>query len=295
MQQIVQSHGKQMVGWDEIAAVTLLPSSIVQHWRPHTDMDRLAGVQHLILSPGDRAYLDMKYDAQTALGLDWAGLIPVTQAYDWDPAAIVPGLPPSRILGIEAPLWSETLGEMRDVEFLAFPRIAAIADVAWVAAVDPRLEAVPRAPGAQAPRWTALGINFYRAPEIPWPVINDDPNAESGAWQNRSRSAFGIRRTFGIRHSALTRSAFGMGLQMTRSSRLHADLGRQPFGLASPAAWLRADGHDVTCVDLTRTASGRHLRAPRVGHCLLPADAHGDAPGAAGHRSRSRQPIPAHV
>ena len=30
------------------------------------------------------------------------------------------------------------------------------------------------------------------------------------------------------------------------------DLGRQPFGLASPAAWLRADGHHVTTVDLSR-------------------------------------------
>ena len=34
VQTIVQSHGKQMVGWDEIASATLLPTSIVQHWRP---------------------------------------------------------------------------------------------------------------------------------------------------------------------------------------------------------------------------------------------------------------------
>ena len=39
------------------------------------------------------------------------------------------------------------------------------------------------------------------------------------------------------------------------------DLGRQPFGLASPAAWLRADGHDVTCVDLTRTRLDRGMAA----------------------------------
>ena len=32
------------------------------------------------------------------------------------------------------------------------------------------------------------------------------------------------------------------------------ELGRQPFGLASPAAWLRARGHDVSCLDLTREA-----------------------------------------
>ena len=39
------------------------------------------------------------------------------------------------------------------------------------------------------------------------------------------------------------------------------DLGRQPFGLASPAAWLRADGHDVTCLDLTRTRLDRGMAA----------------------------------
>ena len=172
VQQIVQAHGKQMVGWDETAAVALLPSSIVQHWRPHTDMERLAGVSHLILSPGDRTYLDMKYDANTALGLNWAGLIPVRQAYDWDPAAIVPGLAPDRVLGVEAPLWSETLAEMRDVEFLAFPRIAAIADVAWAPAASHDWDAFRARLGEQAPRWTALGINFYHAPEIDWRPVN---------------------------------------------------------------------------------------------------------------------------
>ncbi len=32
------------------------------------------------------------------------------------------------------------------------------------------------------------------------------------------------------------------------------ELGRQPFGLASPVAWLRARGHHVSCLDLTREA-----------------------------------------
>lgn len=49
------------------------------------------------------------------------------------------------------------------------------------------------------------------------------------------------------------------------------DLGRQPFGLASPAAWLRAAGHDVVCVDLTRTRldEGAVRRAALVA-CFLP-------------------------
>jgi len=167
VQAIIQKHGKQMIGWDEVAAVTLLPTSIVQHWRPDAAHGELARAPHLILSPGNRTYLDMKYDRDTALGLSWAGLIPVRTAYDWDPATLVAEAPAALILGVEAPMWSETVANMRDVEFLAMPRLAAIAELGWSPA--PRnWEGFRVRLGAQGPRWTALGVNFYRAPEIPW-------------------------------------------------------------------------------------------------------------------------------
>ena len=165
VQAIVQKHGKEMIGWDEIAAATLLPTSIVQHWRPAAGGADLARAPQLVLSPANRAYLDMKYDRDTALGLNWAGLIPVRTSYDWDPAALVPG---ARVLGVEAPLWSETVATMRDVEFLAMPRLAALAEVAWSPQEARGWETFRARLGAQAPRWSALGLNFYRAPEIPW-------------------------------------------------------------------------------------------------------------------------------
>ncbi len=168
VQTIVQTHGKQMIGWDEVAATNLAPSSIVQHWRPDAAHAELARAPHLILSPGNRAYLDMKYGADTMLGLNWAGLISVQTAYDWDPATLVREASASAILGVEAPLWSETAATIRDVEFLAFPRLAAIAEVGWSPAAERDWPSFRARLGAQAPRWTALGINFYRAPEIPW-------------------------------------------------------------------------------------------------------------------------------
>jgi hexosaminidase len=166
VQQIVHAHGKEMIGWDEIAAAALLPTSIVQRWRPDASNAALARASRLILSPGDRAYLDMKYAADTALGLDWAGLIPLKTAYDWDPAAFASGA--SVILGVEAPLWSETVATMRDVEFLAMPRLAALAEVAWSAQQTRDWDDFRVRLGAQASHWAALGINFYRAPDVPW-------------------------------------------------------------------------------------------------------------------------------
>jgi len=110
----------------------------------------------------------MKYGDDTMLGLKWAGLVPLRRAYDWDPETIVPGLSPGSVMGIEAPLWSETTANIRDVEFLAFPRLAAIAEVGWSPAAGQNWETFRVRLGAQAPRWTALGINWYRAPEIDW-------------------------------------------------------------------------------------------------------------------------------
>ena len=85
VQTIVQSHGKQMIGWDEIAAAALHPASIVQHWQPKVPPAPAAAKgARLILSIANRTYLDMKYDSTTPLGLTWAGLVDLRTAYDWD-------------------------------------------------------------------------------------------------------------------------------------------------------------------------------------------------------------------
>lgn len=168
VQGIVQSHGKHMIGWDEIQSINLLPTTIVQHWQPeHAPKAAVERGAKIVVSVANRAYLDMKYDAGTPLGQDWSGLIDVQAAYNWDPATVAEGIPEASILGVEAPIWTETLASMRDVELMAFPRLPAIAEVAWsTAARDwPRFR---QRLAAQAPYWTALGVNFHRAPGVDW-------------------------------------------------------------------------------------------------------------------------------
>jgi hexosaminidase len=169
VQGIVRAHGKRMIGWDEIGPATLDPSSIVQLYRPKAvPREAVAQGAKVILSPADRAYLDMKYRAATPIGLSWAGMVELRDAYDWEPATRLDGVPESAILGIEGALWTETIAEMRDVEYLAFPRLAAIAELAWSPRDRRSWNDFRRRLGAQAPRWSALGINFYRSPQIPW-------------------------------------------------------------------------------------------------------------------------------
>jgi len=56
---------------------------------------------------------------------------------------------------------------MSDVEFMAFPRLPAIAEIGWSAPARDWQD-FSRRLGAQAPRWLALGVNFYRVPEVGW-------------------------------------------------------------------------------------------------------------------------------
>ena len=169
VQGIVVAKGKQMIGWDEIAPARLHPTTMVQHWRPKTSPSgAVAQGAKVIMSVANRVYLDMKYDATTPIGLNWAGLIDVRTAYDWDPATAAADVPESALAGVEAPLWAETTATLRDVEFLVFPRLLAVSEVAWSAGDARNWESFRRRLGAHGGRLTALGVNFHRAPGIPW-------------------------------------------------------------------------------------------------------------------------------
>lgn len=168
VQDIVRSHGKRMVGWQEIGAARLDSTSIVQYWNPGLPVpDAVSSGAPVILSPANRVYLDMKYDSTTALGLNWAGYVELRDTYDWDPATLL-DVAPRRILGVEAPLWSETVATLSDLEYMAFPRLAAVAELAWSPQQLRSWQEFRKRVGAQAPRWQALGINFYRSRQVEW-------------------------------------------------------------------------------------------------------------------------------
>jgi hexosaminidase len=191
VQALVRSHGKEMIGWDEVAFTELAPGSVLQLWRPSwpypgVERDSAGTAQSLefeaailesveagarvILSPANRIYLDLKYDSTTALGLTWAGIPNVRDAYDWRVTELFPSLPVDAVLGIEAPLWGETVANVNDLEHMAFPRLAGVAELAWSAESDIDWEAYRRRLGAQSARWTALGVNYRRSPLVPWQV-----------------------------------------------------------------------------------------------------------------------------
>jgi hexosaminidase len=168
VEKIVTGAGPRMIGWGEIAPANLQANDIVQHWAKDSSVIHARRGGKLILSPSPHFYLDMKYDSSTALGLKWAGYIDLRQAYDWDPAAAVEGVAASSILGLEAPLWAETLITRQDYEYLAFPRITAVAELAWSMPNRVSWDDYRRRIAMHGVRLAALGVNFARVPGIGW-------------------------------------------------------------------------------------------------------------------------------
>ncbi|WP_420543083.1 beta-N-acetylhexosaminidase [Streptomyces niveus] len=179
-QAVVGKYGKKVVGWHQLTGADPVKGAVAQYWGYDATgaaeraqvAEATKGGTKLILSPADRVYLDMKYDRNTRLGQSWAGLVEVNRSYDWDPAAYLAdaGVAPGAVLGVEAPLWSETLSTSDHIEEMAFPRLPGVAEIGWSPQSARDWDTYKNRLAAQGPRLTALGIDYYRSPVVPWPA-----------------------------------------------------------------------------------------------------------------------------
>jgi hexosaminidase len=168
VQDIVVRHGKIPVGWEEIGKGRLRPQTIAQQWQSDTAMLAVRQGNKLVLSPASKAYVDMKYTPSTELGLRWAGFVELRTAYDWDPATLYPGVTEPSVLGVEAPLWTESVSTISGAQFLLLPRLPALAEVGWTAQGKRDWEGFRARIAGHAPRWRMLGLNYYASPQVAW-------------------------------------------------------------------------------------------------------------------------------
>lgn len=194
--------GKTVIGWHEMGRSRALPhGTIGQYWNLTTPLevdghgnpaDHAAHVRSftdqggsIILSPADVAYFDIKYTEDHPIGLIWPGK-PTTleDAYGWEPTEVVPGLGEPDILGLEAPIFTETIVDLDALRSMAFPRMAALAELAWsprpadAAARD--LDGFRERLVGLARRWDAGGVRYERVPGVAWPSSDNAVGAPEG-------------------------------------------------------------------------------------------------------------------
>jgi hexosaminidase len=174
-QKIVAKYGKTVIGWHQLTGAKPAKGAVAQYWGTSGAEDEPEVVEaakngtRLVLSPANRAYLDMQYNEDTPLGLHWAGYVEAQQSYDWEPGSYIKGAPEDAVLGVEAPLWSETLEKSEHIEFMAFPRLPGIAELGWSPASALDWDDYRVRLAGQGPRWEQLGMEYWRSPQVPWP------------------------------------------------------------------------------------------------------------------------------
>jgi len=168
VQEIVTAHDKQMIGWADIAAAKLNENAIAQFWQtlPKNALKAVEQNVKIIMSPAARIYMDIQYDSLSPLGLHWAGYVEVDKAYDWDPATLVEGISKENILGIEAALWTETIENMEDIEYMVFPRLPGYAELGWSDAKDNSWDEYKLRLKSFSERFDYMNINYYKSPKV---------------------------------------------------------------------------------------------------------------------------------
>jgi len=129
VEKIVESKGKKFMGWDEIIQGGLGPDAAVMSWRGISGGIEAARQGHeVVMSPSDFAYLDyMQADRITEPHV--YATLHLSKAYQFDP--VPDGVNASLIKGGQANLWTEQIYNMRQVEYMVWPRGMAIAEAVW--------------------------------------------------------------------------------------------------------------------------------------------------------------------
>ncbi|WP_092532053.1 family 20 glycosylhydrolase [Amycolatopsis arida] len=202
---IVEKHGKRPMGWHEFVRTTTDTAAVPQYWGTTTSNSEVADAarrgHQVLMSPANKAYLDMKYNPSTPIGLSWAGYIEVRDSYEWNPGSHVSGVPESAVRGVEAPLWTETVETPAHLDYLAFPRLVVIAELGWSPWSTHDWTSFRERLGAQAPRWQRLGLEFYRSPQVPWRTGTGEPGrCTAPAWDGAAVYVGGDRVAHGGHH-----------------------------------------------------------------------------------------------
>ncbi|MFF2389448.1 family 20 glycosylhydrolase [Agromyces sp. NPDC058104] len=168
--------GKTVVGWNEYASSALPQGdAVVQYWNGNGASTRDAvnarGAK-VILSPANKTYMPQKQDGRQPLGGTWAcgGPCTLENAYDWNPATHISGIPESAILGVEAAFWGEFIRGVDQAQFYTFPRLLATAEAGWTPQSGKVLaEFIDRA-GQLGTRMTVQGVNFFPTATVDWRI-----------------------------------------------------------------------------------------------------------------------------
>jgi hexosaminidase len=132
MEKHVNSKGRTIIGWDEILEGGLAPNAQVMSWQGVEGGIAAAKQKHqVVMTPTSYCYFDYYQSGHPSEPLAIGGYLPLEKVYQFNPVKGLENEYKPYILGGQANLWTEYLPNMQAVEYNAYPRLVAMAEVLW--------------------------------------------------------------------------------------------------------------------------------------------------------------------
>ncbi len=165
MEKFINSHDRQIIGWDEILEGGLAPNATVMSWRGINGGIAAARQGHdVIMTPNSHAYFDYYQSRSKSEPLAIGGFLSLEKVYSYEPipSDSLTKDQEKHILGAQGNLWTEYITTPNVAEYMAFPRALAFAEVNWSPKSARDYDNFTTRLGAHFKRLDAMGVNYAK-------------------------------------------------------------------------------------------------------------------------------------
>ncbi len=239
MDAFLASKGRRLIGWDEILEGGLAPGATVMSWRGERGGIVAAKAGHdVVMAPTTYTYFDYYQSREKGEPLAIGGYLPLKTVYNYDPVpAALSEQEASRVLGTQGQLWTEYIATPQKAEYMGFPRLTALAEVAWTPNNRKDYGNFIERLKMHLRRLDVLGVNYRRLSPEPVSV---------GVWKSGQTG-----EAWAIKEYDLTKHITGAGTYTVTFQYTH---GAHRLDIASVE--LLADGQRVAGDEHTGTTGG---------------------------------------
>lgn len=198
IEKFVNSKGRKIIGWDEILESGLAPNAAVMSWRGTEGGIAAAKQKHfVVMSPGSHCYFDHYQGEPKNEPIAFGGYTNVEKVYSFNPIPKELSAEESKyILGAQANVWTEYINTPEHVEYMVFPRIAALSEVLWGTSNPNNYKEFEKRLISHFEIYDKKGINYSRAIFEVTSKVNRAENGEGVLFElNSATNSNGIRYT----------------------------------------------------------------------------------------------------
>jgi hexosaminidase len=268
IEKFLNARGKRLIGWDEILEGGLAPNAAVMSWRGMEGGIEAAKQNHdVVMTPTSHCYFDYYQGHPDYEPRAIGGYLPVSMVYALEPTPEdLPAHQEKHILGGQGNVWTEYIAEPRHVEYMVFPRMAALGETVWSSPGLRDWNSFQQRLLTHFDRYEKMGVGFARSALFVIPAASFDPQKKKiTVTLDTEIDALDIRYTLdgGIptlespqyktpiildRSASIKAAAFREGATtpsaavMTYDIQLHKAFAKKVTVTPAPAEWTAAGG-----------------------------------------------------